>query len=176
MTFEDILLRNFEYNKTVDENHKRPEKILKFFRLSAVKDRSENSDFINRYDNIYVIPVKTLQEILQSISVNGSRIYNSVDELKYETDRMEDILNNILSQTFINQNEYIEITSDLNKKLMLYNYYNGNSTVYKDNFYVISEDLIDELQNLNTVYIPKEYIVYSENDKDNIINKFNQKT
>ena len=52
MNIEDILLSNIEYNKTAEESDKRPEKILRFFRLFAVKNNTDNNIDNNTNINI----------------------------------------------------------------------------------------------------------------------------
>lgn len=176
MNIEDILLSNIEYNKTAEEPDKRPEKILRFFRLFAVKNNTDNniveiSDKISDYDNIYTDDENkwkaiSINDILNSISINGSKQYSSITELKNDTDNIINQINEIIQSQFISDDEINDPESDFNKALS--NYKNG------DNIYIASSDFIKDLKTSQKIYIPKDYYIYSEIDKDNILNKFDQ--
>lgn len=186
MNIEDILLSNIEYNKTAEESDKRPEKILRFFRLFGVKNKTEEeptseeltikptiSDDISNYNNIYTDNESkwkaiSINDILNSISINGTKKYSSITELKNDTDNIINQINEIIQSQFISDNEFNNPNSDFNK--VLSNYKNGDS----DNIYIASSDFINDLKPSQKTYIPKDYYIYSEIDKDNILNKFNQ--
>lgn len=171
MNIEDILLSNIEYNKTAEESDKRPEKILRFFRLFAVKNKKTISDKISDYDNIYTDDENkwkaiSINDILNSISINSSKQYSSITELKNDADNIINQINEIIQSQFISDDEINDSESDFNKALS--NYKNG------DNIYIASSDFINDLKASQKIYIPKDYYIYSEIDKDNILNKFNQ--
>lgn len=193
MTIEDLLIKNIEFNKTAEESDKRPEKILRFFRLSAVKNNIENSDLIYKYNNIYEIPINILKNVLKSLNIDGEKQYTSIDELKDDTKNMETLLNYIIAKQYIPNNVFENPNSDFNVKLNKYKNYkktgdkdsdgdNGETGIgTADNLYIISTDIINELLplsineiNKTIINIPKDYYIYSEIDKNNILNKFNQ--
>lgn len=189
MTIEDLLIKNIEFNKTAEESDKRPEKILRFFRLSAVKNNVENSDLIYKYNNIYEIPINILKNVLKSLNIDGQKQYTSIDELKDDTKNMETLLNYIIAKQCIPNDVFENTNSDFNVKLNKYKNYkktgdkdpDGDETGTADNLYIISTDIINELLHLSIneinktiINIPKDYYIYSEIDKNNILNKFNQ--
>lgn len=186
MNIEDILIDNIEYNKTAEETDKKPERILRFFRVygkkidknkfvlkgqkqnqSNIDNGNQNiiSDSLSNYKNICKIDAKYINDILNSVYIDSSKKYSSITDLKNDADEIINKINNIINKQFITEYKNEELNQKINA------YLNGD---LNENIYILSNDIFDDIESNKIIYIPKEYYIYSEIDKDNILNKFNQ--
>lgn len=199
MNVYDILINNIkDNNKEENINNpnyvKKPEKILRFFKLSGINDSIKNdvvnslsslsyrylnekygveniqfpmtinSDSVSKYTNIYLINGESIENILKSVSIDGEKTYESIDDLQYDTDNIINKINKLINKSYINENELNNPNSELNTKIN--EYQNSN------HIYIVPGDIVEDLENgKDIIDIPKYYYIYSEKDTKNIEDK-----